>query len=134
MTQVILIIHLLIAIVMILLILLQKSEGAAGGGFSATAGVSNMMQPRSRPNPLSRATTFLGICFFATSLSLALIAKPRESTSIFAPTVDGPAVPKVNENALPAVPIETPAAASAATQAEPKAESPGPQGPSVPNN
>lgn len=131
MTQAILIVHLLIVIVMILLILLQKSEGAAGGGFSATAGVSNMMQPRSRPNPLSRATTFLGICFFATSLSLALMAKPREATSMFGPKVEGPSVPKVNEGP---VPTETAPAADAATPTEPKAESSGPAVPSVPNN
>jgi preprotein translocase subunit SecG len=128
MIQVLVVIHLLIAIIMIALILLQKSEGAAGAGFSAAASVAAMNQPRARANPLSRATTVLGICFFATSLGLAMLAKPRDpSTSLFAPQVEGPAVPKVDEapaaDGAPAVPV-----------AVPGAESPAPQVPAVPNN
>jgi preprotein translocase subunit SecG len=140
MVQVLVVIHLLIAIVMIALILLQKNEGAAGAGFSAASSVASMNQVRARPNPLSRATTILGICFFATSLGLALVAKPRESASLlFAPQVDGPAVPKVDETGVPGVPTEAPAVApsaapSAANPAEPKAESSAPAVPAVPNN
>jgi len=117
MIQVLVVIHLLIAAVMIMLILLQKSEGAQGGGFAATASVNTMSQPRARPNPLSRATTVLGICFFATSLGLALLAKPRTTnTSIFAPQVEGPAVPKVGDvPGLPPVEAQPAAPAEAAT-------------------
>ena len=122
MVQVLVVIHLLIAIVMIAMILLQKSEGgAAGAGFSATASVSSMNQPRARPNPLSRATTFLGICFFATSIGLALVAKPRDvASSMFTPKVEGPAVPKIDDSAVPS--------------ADTKSESSAPAGPAVPNN
>jgi preprotein translocase subunit SecG len=132
MVQVLVVIHLLIALIMIALILLQKSEGAAGGGFSAAPSMGSMNQVRARPNPLSRATTVLGIFFFATSLGLAVVSKPRDAdTSMFAPTVDGPAVPKIDESGVPAVPADAPAAA---VTTPPKAESPAPQVPNVPNN
>jgi len=131
MVQVLVVVHLLIAIIMIALILLQKNEGgAAGAGFSAASSVASMNQVRARPNPLSRATTILGICFFATSLGLALLAKPsdRASSSMFTPQVDGPSVPKLDDSALPSVPADAP------SSTEPKAESSAPAVPSVPNN
>ena len=132
MVQVLLVIHRLIAVVMIALILLQKNEGAAGAGFSAASSVSSMNQVRARPNPLSRATTILGICFFATSLGLALVSKPRDaSTLMFAPQVDGPSVPKIEDGVAPAAPNAAP---EAATPGAPKAESSAPQVPNVPNN
>jgi len=88
MTTVILVIHLLIALSMITLILLQKSEGfASGGGMMGGASLTGMTQARSRANPLTRATAILGISFFATSLTLALLAKPnQESTVILSPS------------------------------------------------
>jgi preprotein translocase subunit SecG len=133
MATVLIVIHLLIAIVMIGLILMQKSEGAAGAGFSGAPEMTGLNRPSARPNPLSRATTVLGICFFATSLGLALLAKPADPTagSIFAPQIDGPAVPKVNESAVPAAtsgaPETTPAPAATPESAPPAV-------PSVPNN
>src|SRR3954462_9331142 len=75
MLTVVIVVHILIAVGLIALILLQKSEGnAAGGGFSVSSAAA-MMQPRTRANPLSRATTILGISFFVTSIGLALISK-----------------------------------------------------------
>lgn len=130
MLQVLVVIHLLIAIALILLILVQKNEGgASGGGFSVTASVSAMSQVRPRANPLSRITTILGICFFATSLGLALMAKPRTaSNSLFAPQVEGPAVPKIGD-------IPTPDTGDAAASPSQGAGEPStPQAPAVPNN
>jgi preprotein translocase subunit SecG len=134
MVTVILIVHLFIAMAMIGLILLQKTEGnAAGGGFSASANMSSMMQPRARPNALGRATAILGIAFFATSLGLALIAK---QTGPVRSVLDTPAAatgdaPKVNEirGEEPAAPAAPPAA-EAPAPAAPAA----PAVPTVPNN
>ncbi len=82
MTTVVLALHLLITIVLIFLILLQKTEGnAAGGGFGGGASLSAMMQPRSRPNPLTRATGICAFVFFATSLGLALLARDHAPVS-----------------------------------------------------
>jgi preprotein translocase subunit SecG len=117
MITVILVIHLLIAIVMIGVILLQKSEGGAmGGGLTGGASVTGMAQSRTKATPITRTTTLLGICFFGTSLALALLAKPSDApTSIFEtepvqqpeggsfPVV--PSVPSVpQDGAVPAVP------------------------------
>ena len=125
MVNVILTIHLLIAIGMIALILMQKTEGnSAGGGFSQSS-FTAMMQPRARPNALSRATTILGFCFFATSLGLALIAKNGAPTTsvIEAPgaATTGTA-PKVTD----IIPEQKPAETA-------PAETPTPAAPAVPN-
>ena len=123
MLQVFVVIHILITVGLIALILLHKSEGnAAGGGFSVSATAARM-QPRSRPNPLSRATGILGIGFFVTSLGIALLAKnvgPPPSlldtpgvSSGSAPRVDEIATPTAEKSAAPAPETSTPAAAPA---------------------
>ena len=113
METILLLIHLLIAIVMIGFILMQKSEGGAmGGGLTGGASVTGMAQSRVKATPITRTTTMLGICFFATSLGLALLATPSDApTSIFetTPVDDGPGeipiVPVVpSEGAVPTVP------------------------------
>jgi len=151
MVTVVVVLHLFIALAMIGLILLQKTEGnAAGGGLSASPNISSMMQPRSRANPLSRATVFLGIAFFATSLGLALMAKNTgPAPSIFATpgaaSSSGPA-PRVDElrnvpadgpappvgGGMPAPNFDGPAAAPATPAAPPAPPQSG--APAVPNN
>jgi len=131
MITVILVLHLLICIVMISLILLQKTEGgAAGAGFSGSASIESAMRPRARPNPMTRATTVLGICFFATSLGLALLAKPQHvdhTKSIMDEAPKAATVPKIDDT--PVVPTTTPA-----TPGAPATAPAGPDGPAVPNN
>ena len=125
MINVILTIHLLIALGMIALILMQKTEGnSAGAGFSQTS-VTAMMQPRARPNALSRATTILGFCFFATSIGLALIAKNGAPTTSI---IDAPGVTK--SGAAPKVTDIIPEQKPAETA---PAETPAPAAPTVPN-
>ena len=113
METVLLLIHLLIAIALIGLILMQKSEGGAmGGGLTGGASITGMAQSRVKATPITRTTTFLGICFFATSLGLALLATPSDApSSIFEtePVDDGPgAIPVVpavpNDGTAPIVP------------------------------
>ena len=80
MTTVLLVIHIMIAIALICVVLLQRSEGGAlgiggGGGF---------MTGRSAGNALTKTTAVLAVAFFATSLSLTLIARNTSTpTSIF---------------------------------------------------
>ncbi|MCA0200921.1 MAG: preprotein translocase subunit SecG [Proteobacteria bacterium] len=117
MTTVVLALHLLVTAVLIFLILLQKTEGnAAGGGFGGGVSLSAMMQPRSRPNALTRATSILALTFFATSITLALLARNhRAPASIMAPAAatGGVAVPKVSDSVM-----ETPAAPAADVPAD----------------
>lgn len=137
MTTVVLAIHLLITAVLIFVILLQKTEGnAAGGGFGGGASLSSMMQPRARPNALTRATSILAIGFFATSIGLALLAKDRApQTSILAPATSGSGgpVPSVMDSVIetpPAVPnADAPVTTTPATPAPAAA----PVAPAVPN-
>lgn len=117
MTTVVLALHLLITIVLIFLILIQKTEGnAAGGGFGGGVSLSAMMQPRSRPNALTRSTSILAIGFFGTSIALAILAKEQApTTSILAPAATSSgAAPKVSESvetgesqAVPSVDVPT---------------------------
>jgi preprotein translocase subunit SecG len=71
MTAVLLVIHIMIAVALIAVVLLQRSEGGAlgiggGGGF---------MTGRSAGNALTKTTAVLAAAFFATSLTLTLLAR-----------------------------------------------------------
>jgi preprotein translocase subunit SecG len=133
MLTVFIVIHLLVAVALIGLILLQKSEGnSAGGGFSVSS-TTTMMQPRARPNPLSRATTILGIGFFITSVGLALVSKsigPAPSLLDAPGAVSSGRAPRVDEVRTPTA--ETPAPAPAA--GVPEAPAAAPAVPTVPKN
>ena len=80
MTTVLLVIHIMIALALIAVVLLQRSEGGAlgiggGGGF---------MTGRSAGNALTKTTAVLAAAFFATSLTLTLLARNTGTpTSIF---------------------------------------------------
>jgi preprotein translocase subunit SecG len=80
MTTVLLVVHIMIAVALICVVLLQRSEGGAlgiggGGGF---------MTGRSAGNALTKTTAVLAAAFYATSLSLTVIASNRTApTSIF---------------------------------------------------
>ena len=100
METLVLTIHILIAVALVAVILLQRSEGgglgiggsSSGGGFMTARGTANLM---------TRATTFLAIGFFATTVVLAILAGySNEPASIVdevlqqAPTQQsGPSVP-----------------------------------------
>jgi preprotein translocase subunit SecG len=69
----IIVIHLLVVIALVAVVLLQRSEGGAlgiGGG-----GGGNFMSSRGTANVLTRATGFLALAFFVTSISLTVIAQ-----------------------------------------------------------
>lgn len=82
METLVLTVHILIAIVLVVIILLQRSEGGglgiggggSGGGFMTARGTANLM---------TRATTFLAVGFFITTIILAILAGySNEPTSI----------------------------------------------------
>ncbi len=87
MITVVLVVHIMVAIALIAVVLLQRSEGGAlgigggGGGF---------MTGRGAGNALTRTTAVLGALFFATSLTLTLMAGSRTpGGSIFGDTPAG---------------------------------------------
>jgi preprotein translocase subunit SecG len=73
METLVLTIHILIAVALVAVILLQRSEGGGlgiGGGSSS----GGFMTARGTANLMTRATTFLAIGFFATTVVLAILA------------------------------------------------------------
>jgi preprotein translocase subunit SecG len=98
---VLIVIHLMIIIALVGVVLLQKSEGG-GLGIGSTGG---FLSSRGTANVLTRTTAYLGLAFFATSLTLSWLAGlDRKPASILntgapagqtqpAPTNNGPVVP-----------------------------------------
>lgn len=103
MIGVILVIHVLIAIALIGVILIQRSEGGALGMGSGTGG---LMTARGSANLLTRVTAGLAVCFFATSIGLAILAgsnsAPRSIVDQSRTAAPAPAQPDVPQ--LPSLP------------------------------
>lgn len=123
MITVVLVIHLLICIALVGLILLQRSEGGGlgmgGGGGGGGAGGAGLMSGRAAGNALTRTTGILAACFFATSMTLALLANEggsRADSILEDAPIDATPVPAVpGEGEAPAAPA--PDAAPAVPQA-----------------
>ena len=81
MITVLLVIHIMIAASLVGIVLMQRSEGGGlgmgGGGF---------MSGRGQANFLTRTTAYLAVAFFATSLSLTLIANQSSGPSLLGTT------------------------------------------------
>lgn len=87
MQTVIIIIHLLIVLSLVGVVLLQRSEGGIGmgaGGGGGSGGPGGFMTGRGSASALTRATAILAAAFFATSLTLAILAgQASQPTSVF---------------------------------------------------
>jgi len=87
MQTVIIVIHLMVVSSMIGMVLLQRSEG---GGLGMGGG-SGFLTSRGTANVLTRTTAILAAVFFATSLSLAIVAGwDRKPHSILEGTSSAP--------------------------------------------
>ena len=76
METVVIVIHLMVVLALVLVVLLQRSEGGALG---MGGGGGGLMSSRGTANVLTRATAILAVAFFATSLTLSLIATNEDS-------------------------------------------------------
>jgi preprotein translocase subunit SecG len=74
MQAVLLVLQLLVSIALIGVVLLQRSEGGALGMGGGGSGLGGLFSPRGAADTLTRTTAILAICFFATSLTLTLLA------------------------------------------------------------
>ena len=74
METVLIVIHLMVVLALVGVVLLQRSEG---GGLGIGGG-SGFMTARGAANALTRATGILAVAFFATSLTLSIIARYGE--------------------------------------------------------
>ena len=77
MQTVIIVIHLMVVLALVGVVLLQRSEG---GGLGIGGG-SGFMTARGAANALTRTTAILAAAFFATSLTLSLLARYGEKTT-----------------------------------------------------
>jgi len=99
MMTIMLTIHIIIAVSLVAVVLLQRSEGGGlgigggqGGGF---------MTARSTANMMTRLTTILAACFFATSIILAILSgSDRNAPSV----VDEVIQENSGSGVIPAVP------------------------------
>lgn len=71
MQTIIIVVHLMIVLALVGVVLLQRSEG---GGLGIGGG-SGFMTARGAANALTRATAILAVAFFATSLTLSIVAR-----------------------------------------------------------
>ncbi len=85
MQQILIALHLIITILLIGIVLMQRSEGGALG---IGGGSGNLFSSRGVGNALTRATAILAVCFFATSISLAVLASRKGGSAFdsFTPT------------------------------------------------
>ena len=91
MQTVLLVAHLIIALGLIGVVLLQRSEGGALGMGSGGGGGGNMFSARGVGNALTRTTAWLAVAFFATSITLTLLATKRTGGgSVFDSSVTQP--------------------------------------------
>src|SRR3970282_2305195 len=71
MDTVIIVIHLMVIVALVAVVLLQRSEGGALG----IGGSNAFLSSRGQGNVLTRATTILGIAFFAPSIAMTVFSQ-----------------------------------------------------------
>ena len=120
MSTVILLIHVMIAVALVCVVLLQRSEGGAlgiGGG----GGGGGVMTGRSAGHALTKTTAILAACFFATSLTLSILASQQRPASTILPAGEGGLAP-LQIPAAPTTPTAPPAAPAPTAPQAPQSE------------
>ncbi len=131
MQEVVLVIHLILAVTIIGLVLLQRSSGGGLGIGGGAGGLGDFASARSTANALTKATTICAFLFFATSISLAVIAKNSGARKGLLESYATPASAEVP--LLPAAPaVEGSAPAPAAAAPSPAVPTPAPATPEPP--
>lgn len=110
MEHVVLVIHLILTLALIVLILLQRSEGG-GLGLGTGGGLGNFATAQSTASALTRATTFVAVGFFVTSIFLAILASRTGSNQSILDAASTDSVPALAQDAPldpaePVVPVD----------------------------
>ncbi|MCY3989414.1 MAG: preprotein translocase subunit SecG [Gammaproteobacteria bacterium] len=106
--------HVLVAALIIVFVLLQRGKGAETGAAFGSGASGTVFGARGSANFLSRVTAVLATLFFATSLILTGVGKPRPEESLLdtieqvAPAEEE-AVPEEEDEDLPQLPSLQPA-------------------------
>lgn len=80
MYTVLLVIHIILAVCITILVLMQRSEGGALGGLGGGQGAAGFLTGRQAGNFLTKATSYMFICFVITSLTLVVLSKTAPET------------------------------------------------------
>ncbi len=89
MQEVVLVIHLILALAIIGLVLLQRSEGGGLGiGGGTAGGLGGFATAHGTANALTKLTVICAILFFATSLTLGILANQKSSADKIFETID----------------------------------------------
>lgn len=120
MYTILLVIHTILVLFLIVMVLIQRTSGDGLSGLGGGGGGNQFLTGRGQASFLTRTTAILAGCFFATSLTLAIMASRMTESSII-----DTAVPV--EETMPVVPLEK-------TNLAPKKEThkPAPAAPAVP--
>ncbi len=111
----------MVAALIIVFVLLQRGKGAETGAAFGSGASGTVFGARGSANFLSRVTAVLATLFFATSLILTGVGKPRPEESLLdtieqvAPS-DEEAVPENDDEDLPQLPSAEPAELPGAPQ------------------
>lgn len=105
METIVIVVHLLVALGIIGLILMQQGKGAEAGAAFGGGASQTVFGSQGGSNFFAKATAILAFVFFATSFSLAIIAKEKTSAPIDAGI---PVVEEIAESEIPVidVPVE----------------------------
>lgn len=118
---VILAVHVIIAVFLVGLILTQKNEGGLGGlGGGASGGMAGFLSGRAQANLLTRATKWLAVAFFCTSLALAYADShsAKREPLVGGTSTSAPAAPVSTDS----IPVEQPAPAAPAEPVAPSGQ------------
>lgn len=100
-SSVIIVVHLMVIVVLVAVVLLQRSEGGALG----IGGSNAFMSARGQGNVLTRATTILGIAFFATSIAMTVMGRLQAPESSILENVPAATAPATLPPAGPLGPV-----------------------------
>lgn len=116
--SIVLMFHVAVALLIVALVLLQRGKGAsAGSGFGAGAS-GTVFGARGSASFLSRATAVLATVFFATSLSLAYLARQQTApTSLLERAAEEQPTAEPPRFELPDLPVLPPEAQDSGTSA-----------------
>lgn len=114
MQSIALVIHVALSIAVIGLVLIQHGKGADAGAAFGSGASSTVFGARGAGSFLTRATTILAGCFFATSIALFYMAANRDagtgSVTDSLPAIEAPAAadlpPLSADDDVPAIPAE----------------------------
>jgi len=101
MEQAILIVHVLVAIAIIGLILLQQGKGSEMGASFGAGASQTLFGSDGSGNILTKATSWLAVLFFCTSLGLAIVSKQKVEG---AGEIDLPVPAAVESKEIPSMP------------------------------